>query len=297
MKVSGGNWLQAEARAKVNLRLRIFPPAIDGFHPLETIFCRVELCDRLRLRRRGEPGVTIRVNGPESAPEGPDNLAVRAAELFLSFAGEAGGVEIELEKHVPPGSGLGGGSSDAAAVLRLLSGEADVPLEEGALLTMGSELGADVPFFVTDAPLAVGWGRGDRLLPIPAPDPLPMLILLPDLHVSTGEAYQKWDRRYEETGIAASAQPFELSMSALASWSGIRSLAVNDFEPVVFGWHSRLATLQKRLAESEPLVAMLSGSGSAVFAVYEDEEQRDGAAVALRDELHDVRVVSTHGPT
>jgi 4-diphosphocytidyl-2-C-methyl-D-erythritol kinase len=294
--VNGGTWLEAEARAKVNLRLRIFPPAIDGFHPLETIFCRIDLCDRLRLRHRSEPGVTIRVTGPESAPEGPDNLAVRAAELFLSCAGEAGGVEIELEKNVPPGSGLGGGSSDAAAVLRLLSREADRPLEEGELLTMGSELGADVPFFVTDAPLAVGWGRGDRLLPIPAPDALPMLILLPDLRVSTGEAYQRWDQRYEETGIAASAQPFELSMSVLASWSGIRSLAVNDFEPVVYRWHSKLGALHKRLAESEPLLAMLSGSGSAVFAVYEDEEQRDGVAIALRDELRGVRVVSTSGP-
>ena len=294
--MNGGTWLQAEARAKVNLRLRIFPPAIDGFHPLETIFCRVDLCDRVRLRRRNEPGVTIRVTGPERAPEGPENLAVRAAELFLACAGEASGVEIELEKNVPPGSGLGGGSSDAATVLRLLSAEADPPLEEGELLTMGSELGADVPFFVTDAPLAVGWGRGDRLLPIPAPDALPMLILLPDLYVSTTEAYARWDRRYEETGIAASARPFELSMSALTSWSGIRSLAVNDFEPVVYSWQPKLGALRDRLAESEPLVAMLSGSGSALFAVYEDEEQRESAAKELRDEHAGVRVVSASGP-
>jgi 4-diphosphocytidyl-2-C-methyl-D-erythritol kinase len=161
---------------------------------------------------------------------------------------------------------------------------------------MGSELGADVPFFVTDAPLAVGWGRGDRLLPIPAPDPLPMLILLPDLHVSTGEAYARWDLRYEETGIAASAQPFELSMSALASWSGIRSLAVNDFEPVVYDWQPRLGALKNRLAESRPLAALLSGSGSALFAVYEDEEQRDAVAAELRAALGDVRVVSASGP-
>lgn len=294
--MSGGNWKQTEARAKVNLRLRVFPPAVDGFHPLETIFCRVDLCDRLRLRRRSEPGAAIRVTGSEHAPEGPENLAVRAAELFLSCTGTAGGVEIELEKNVPPGSGLGGGSSDAAAVLRLLSQETDSALEEGELLAMGSELGADVPFFITEAPLAVGWGRGDRLLPIPAPDPLPMLILLPELHVSTGEAYARWDQRYEETGIAASAQPFELSMSALASWSGIRSLAVNDFEPVVYSWQPWLGALRDRLHESEPLVAMLSGSGSALFAVYEDEEQRDAVAAELGAELSDVRVESAQGP-
>lgn len=289
-------WLTADARAKVNLRLRIFARGDDDFHPLETILCRLDLCDRLRLRRREEAGVTLRLSGPEQAPEGGGNLAVRAAELFLARAGADYGIEIELEKNLPPGSGLGAGSSDAAAVLRLLAAEADPPLEEGELLAMGSELGSDVPFFVSDAPLAVGWGRGDRLLPIPAPDPLPMLVLQPDLQLSTAEAYARWDRWYEEASTEVERQAFELSMSALTSWSGIRSLAVNDFEPVVYGWHPQLGVLRDRLAETEPLVAMLSGSGSALFAAYEDEEQRDGVAAELREQLIDVRVVPARGP-
>lgn len=289
-------WLESDARAKVNLRLRIFPRGVDGFHPLETIFCRLDFGDRLRIKRRNVPGVTLRLSGSERVPEGCENLAVRAAELFLSRSGSDGGVEIELEKNVPPGSGLGGGSSDAAAVLRILAGHADPPLEEGELLQLGSELGSDVPFFVTDAPLAVGWGRGDRLLPIPAPDPLPMIVLLPELHVSTTEAYARWDTWWEGAGAAESRQPFELSMSALTSWSGIRSLAVNDFEPVVYEWQPGLEALRDRLAETEPLVAMLSGSGSAMFGVYEDEEQRDGVAAELSDELADVRVVAAQGP-
>jgi 4-diphosphocytidyl-2-C-methyl-D-erythritol kinase len=294
--LSDDTWLETAARTKVNLRLRIFPRGTDGFHPLETIFCRLDFCDRLRMRRRSAPGVTLRLSGSEPVPEGSENLAARAAELFLSRFGGDGGAEIELEKNVPLGSGLGGGSSDAAAVLRILAGYADPPLEEGELLRSGSELGSDVPFFVTDAPLAVGWGRGDRLLPIPAPDPLPMVVLLPDLQLSTTEAYTRWDTWYEGEGVAESRRPFELSMSALTSWSGIRSLAVNDFEPVVYEWQPRLGVLRDRLAETEPLVAMLSGSGSALFAVYEDEEQRDGVAAELRDELADVRVVAAHGP-
>lgn len=294
--MSDDTWLKAAARAKVNLRLRIFPRGADGFHPLETIFCRLDYCDHLRIRRRNVPGVTLRLSGSEPVPEGRANLAARAAELILSRSGSEGGVEIELEKNVPPGSGLGAGSSDAAAVLRTMAGYADPPLEEGELLRLGSELGSDVPFFVTDAALAVGWGRGDRLLPIPAPDPLPMIVLLPDLHLSTTEAYARWDTAYERAGAAESRQPFELSMSALTSWSGIRSLAVNDFEPVVFEWQPRLGALRDRLAETEPLVALLSGSGSALFAVYEDEEQRDGVAAEFRDDLADVRVVAAHGP-
>lgn len=294
--MSDDSWLEASARAKVNLRLRIFPRGADGFHPLETIFCRLDFCDHLRIRRRSAPGAPLRLSGSEPAPEGRANLAVRAAELFLSRSGSEAGVEIELEKNVPSGSGLGAGSSDAAAVLRILAGYADPPPGEGELLRLGSELGSDVPFFVTDAPLAVGWGRGDRLLPIPAPDPLPMVLLLPDLHLSTTEAYARWDAWYEKAGAAESRQPFELSMSALTSWSGIRSLAVNDFEPVVYEWQPRLGALRDRLAGTEPLVALLSGSGSALFAVYEDEEQRDGVAAELSEELADVRVVAAQGP-
>jgi 4-diphosphocytidyl-2-C-methyl-D-erythritol kinase len=291
-----GSWLEAEARAKVNLRLRIFPCAADGFHPLETIFCRIDLADRVRLRLRTGPGVSLVVTGSEAVPDGAENLAVRAATLFLSRSGADYGAEIELEKRIPVGSGLGGGSSDAAAVLGLLRASAESPPERTELLAMAAELGADVPFFLTDAPLAIGWGRGHRLFPVQPVEPLPMLVLVPKTRISTAEAYARWDQRYAAAGVAASAEPFELPMSALASWSGICSLAENDFEPVIYGWYPPLGTLKQRLDRTEPLVALLSGSGSALFAVYEDEERRDGVAEELRQELEGVRVVSARGP-
>jgi 4-diphosphocytidyl-2-C-methyl-D-erythritol kinase len=291
-----GSWLEAEARAKVNLRLRIYPCAADGFHPLETIFCRIDLADRVRVRAIAEPGVSLVVAGSEAVPDGPENLAYRAAALFLSRSGADHGAEIELEKRIPVGSGLGGGSSDAAAVLSLLQASAESPHEGNELLAMGAELGSDVPFFVADAPLAIGWGRGHRLFPVQPVEPLPMLVLAPEMCISTAQAYARWDRWYEDAGVASSAQPFELSMSALASWSGIRSLANNDFEPVIYGWYPSLGDLKQRLDRTEPLVALLSGSGSALFAVYEDEEQRDNVAEELRAELEGVRVVSARGP-
>jgi 4-diphosphocytidyl-2-C-methyl-D-erythritol kinase len=159
--------LSLDARAKVNLRLRIFPPRADGYHPIDTVFCRTSLRDRVRLRVREGTGVRL---ATAEAPTGRANLAVRAAEAWLRAARRALAVEISLEKAVPQAAGLGGGSSDAAAVLRGLNALAGDALPASELLAIAASLGADVPFFVLDLPMAAGRGRGDRLQPL---DPLP----------------------------------------------------------------------------------------------------------------------------
>jgi 4-diphosphocytidyl-2-C-methyl-D-erythritol kinase len=288
-------WLEAEARAKVNLWLRIFPRGADGFHPLETLFCRIGWADRVRVRLRPEPGVSIRVLGPESAPAGPDNLAARAAALLLERTGSSFGVEIELEKHVPPGSGLGGGSSDAAGVLRLLAPRLGLSgLDE--LLQLAPRLGADVAFFVSDSPIALAWGRGDRLLTLPPPEPRPLLVLLPGIGISTAKAYSRWDELHGSPEARPAGGAGVIAWSSLTSWDGIRTLARNDFERVVFEEHPRLRSLRERLERTQPLFALLSGSGSALFAVYESERQRDEARLRLSEELRDARVVSARGP-
>jgi 4-diphosphocytidyl-2-C-methyl-D-erythritol kinase len=287
------DWLQAEARAKVNLVLRIHPRGPDGYHPIETLFCRIDLADRVRIRLRDEPGVSIRVSGAETAPEGPDNLAARAATLFLEHTGIAGGVEIELEKHVPPGAGLGGGSSDAAAILRTLATVFEGPTSQDELLKLAFRLGADVPFFAADTPLAFAWGRGEQLLACPGLAPRPMLLVLPDVAISTAEAYARWDERVgEDTAVEPRVRP----PSGLSSWEDVASVAVNDFEPVIFGLRPDLRLLREALSETEPLMALLSGSGSAQFAAYDSERQRDDAAVELMDVLEGVRVISACGP-
>ncbi len=286
-------WLEAEARAKVNLGLRIFPRGPDGYHPIETVFCRIDRADRVRLRLRDEPGVAIRVGGPERAPEGPDNLASRAAALFLERSATTAGVEIELEKRVPAGAGLGGGSSDAAAVLRLLSRAVSSPPGRAELLGLAAELGADVTFFAADTPLAFAWGRGQRMLACPGLEPRPMVLLVPAVSISTAEAYAHWDERGGEP--RPPGEPLLRSCSDLADWKAIGSAAVNDFEPVIFGLRPDLRILSDRLSETEPTLALLSGSGSALFAVYESERQRDEAAVRL-GALEEARVISARGP-
>ncbi|KPK81839.1 MAG: hypothetical protein AMS25_04765 [Gemmatimonas sp. SM23_52] len=290
-------WLETEAKAKVNLRLRIFPPGPDGFHPIETIFCRIDLAERLRLRRRREPGVTLRVSGSQGVPEGLENLAARAAALFLERARLTGGVEIELDKRVPPGSGLGGGSSDAAAVLRLLSRSVGSPPSLGELLRLAGELGADVPFFAIDHPLAFAWGRGDHLLAYPPIPVRPILLVLPESAISTAEAYTLWDQTPEDRPEKSKPGPTLTQWPSLSSWEGISAGAVNDFEPVVFRQHPLLGSLRAKLAETGPLFSLLSGSGAALFAVFGSERERDAAASRLADDLEGVvRLVSARGP-
>lgn len=289
-------WIDAVARAKVNLRLRIFPRTEDGYHPLETIFCRIDLADQVRVRLWPEPHrVWIRVTGPESAPQGPENLAARAATLFAEKAGVVGGIEIELEKRVRPGSGLGGGSSDAAAVLRTLERVLDLPGGREEMARLALELGADVPFFAADVPLAVAGGRGERLEAGPDLELRPMLVALPDITVSTADAYAAWDEEFARSGVT-DAGPGSPSLNDLETWDGIRSLAVNDFEPVMFERYPELRVIRDRLDESGAIVALLSGSGSALFAVYESEAEREEAASVLGGEIEGVRLVSARGP-
>lgn len=270
--------LTLDARAKVNLRLRIFPTDPSGYHPIETVFCRISLRDRLRLRVGGA-GVRLKVRG--DVPVGRANLAVRAAEVFLREAAGVSGVEIELEKEIPAAAGLGGGSSDAAAVLRGLNALSPNALPPDRLLRIGATLGADVPFFVLDAPMAVGLGRGDRVAPL---DPLPAahaLVVRPRIPVSTAEAYRAWDawaaRRRPSGGGEAAGRP------APRTWEEAAAVAENDFEAVVFQRRPELVEVKRRLLDTGPYFALLSGSGSSFFAPYATAAARDAAGAAWRD--------------
>jgi 4-diphosphocytidyl-2-C-methyl-D-erythritol kinase len=287
-------WLEAEARAKVNLGLRIYPRRPDGFHTIQTLFCRIDLADRLRLRLRSQPGVAIRVSGPESAPQGPDNLAARAAALFLEQSGRAVGVEIELEKRIPAGSGLGGGSSDAATVLRLLDQATASSLPHNKLSSLARQLGADVTFFAADVPLAFGSGRGDRLNCDAGLAPRPMLLVVPRVAVSTSEAYACWDEAQDPAADRVTVKAPE--PGAALSWETLYSEAENDFEPVIFQRLPRLRALHEALSATAPSLALLTGSGSALFGVYESETLRDRAASDLEDVDEDVRLISARGP-
>jgi 4-diphosphocytidyl-2-C-methyl-D-erythritol kinase len=267
-----GRSARTRAQAKLNLLLRILARERSGYHQLETVFCRLDLADRITVRTGGSARA-LDCGGPmlPTAGLGPveSNLAYRAALAFAAAAGWPTGFAIEIEKLIPVGGGLGGGSADAGAVLRAMNALAPRPLPDEALLTLAVGLGADVPFLTCDAALALAWGRGERLLALPALSPRDVVLLVPPLSIATKDAYD-WlaVARPDDAPLAAALQ-----LGDLRSWSRIAALGVNDFEDVVFPRFPLLATAHASLgAVDGVLTARLAGSGSTLFAVCEENE-------------------------
>ena len=268
--------VRVAAHAKVNLFLRILARETSGFHQIETAFALLELADELVVRRT-DSGVTLEVNGPDLGPS-DENLAVRAARLVLDATGNHFGVAIKLAKRIPVRAGLGGGSSDAAAALHAVNALAGNAVPRHELLHFAATLGADVAFFASGAPLAIAWGRGERLFRSPAPPAMPALVAVPALSVATPDAYQWWD---DQNPAPSPRGPVALDHDAFATRGSIGRLGGNDFEQPVFAKHPELRSLYERMAGTGPVWVRLCGSGSAVAAVYKKESERDDAMQRL----------------
>ncbi len=257
MSLRGGRTL---AQAKINLSLRVLAKEADGFHSIETVFQRIALGDDVRVHIR-ELTRTLRCGVMRDAPE-QENLAYRAAELYAREIGWPHGFEIVIKKRIPIGGGLGGGSADAAAVLRILNNLAEKPLAASELCELGARIGSDVPFLVSDFAMAIGWGRGEKLLQLP---PLPsrdVHLFLPPFGVDTAEAYGLLDQsRVDHT----SARP-ELTAEMFAVWESAARHSTNDFEPVIRARWPIIDTLLER-GEQHDLFYLMSGSGSTVFKI------------------------------
>ncbi len=270
--------VRVAAHAKVNLFLRVLARETAGYHQIETAFALLELADEVTVQRMPEHGgVTLDVRGPDLGPVA-ENLAVRAARAVLEGTGQKFGVAIELTKRIPVRAGLGGGSSDAAATLHAVNALAGGAVPKPELLHYAARLGADVAFFASGAPAAIGWGRGERLFRLGPPPAAPALIAVPPLGVSTADAYDWWDQLHPEPYARG---PVVLAEDAFAAWGSIGRLGGNDFELAVFGKHPPLRALFERLAGTHPHWVRLCGSGSAVAAVYANEQLRDDAAAQL----------------
>ncbi len=273
--------VRALARAKLNLFLRVLAREDDGFHGIESLFCLVDLADELIAERRDGRGVTLTVEGADCGPES-ENLATRAAQMVLEATGNPCAIHLTLKKQIPIKAGLGGGSSDAATALTLtnqLVGNA-VPRHE--LLQFATRLGSDIPFFLSGGSLALGWGHGERLLRLPPLPAAPGLLLIPPIGISTPEAYRQVDStRHGNAKRGAVA----LDLDALSSWGSVARLAGNDFEFALFGKHPELKKGFEALANTHPLLCRMTGSGSALFAVYRNARERDDAKMQLNPRL------------
>lgn len=270
--------VEVAAPAKVNLLLRVLDRRADGFHELETLFQAIDFGDRLTLARSETPGVELEVVGAELGPAA-DNLVVRAARAFLDRWAPGGGVRVTLEKRVPAGAGLGGGSSDAGATLRALPGLFGVDVAGDELHPLASELGSDVPFFLGPSGYAVATGRGERTRGLP---PLPeawLVVGLPPVHVATGPAF---GALAEARRGGPAPRPVLGASPPPSTWSEVARLASNDFESGVVERYPEVGRALDALRQGEPELALLSGSGGAVFAVHRARPRAEAAADQAR---------------
>ena len=260
------------AQAKVNLFLRVLAREANGYHQLETLFCRLELGDDIVVRTNVS-GRSLDCDGDVVPPSGlgpvERNLAWRAAVAYADATGWPNAWAIEIDKRIPVGGGLGGGSADAGAVLRCLNALAPEPLSEERLLAIGAPLGADVPFLSIDAPLALGWGRGERLLKLPPLPPRPVAVVVFPFGVSTQAAYGWLDDEQRDRAPEAAS----IAVESLTTWEGVARVAHNDFARVVAGRHPEIASALDALGSDAArtgdvtAVTLLAGSGAAVFLV------------------------------
>ena len=255
-----------EAQAKINLFLHVHAREESGYHQIETLFCRLALADDIVVRVRPS-GESLDCAGTETGPA-EQNLAFRAARAYAHARGWPRGFAIELNKRIPVGAGLGGGSADAGAVLRALYALDPDPPPSANLLAWATDLGADVPAMTLESPLALGWARGDRLLTLPALPPRPVMLYVPAAPVSTADAYA-WlaAARKSAGGYHVSARALEYQ--SLTNWDTVIPLMANDFSSAVGGRYPEIATMTDRMGAVSGAVALLmSGSGSVVFGIF-----------------------------
>jgi 4-diphosphocytidyl-2-C-methyl-D-erythritol kinase len=240
--------MQVLAPAKINLSLRVLGKRADGFHEIETSITPISLCDKIDIEKQNR-WIDFNCDDP-SIPSGDDNLVVRAAKVFFEQTKSKGGVSIKLEKKIPHGAGLGGGSSDAASTLLALNQLFETNLPREALAKMAEAIGSDVPFFIFGS-AAICKGRGEIVLPFEAHERLSILLLKPPFGVPTAWAYSRWKNSGE---------------SAPQEFGG--RIFVNDLERPVFEKFVFLPQMKTwLLAQPETGAALMSGSGSTMFAV------------------------------
>jgi len=277
--------------AKVNLDLRVLHKRADGFHELRTVFQTISLADAISIELEPARRTMLELDDPLAIP---DNLVIRAARAALDTVKMHARVRFRLQKRIPMGGGLGGGSSNAAAVLLALPVLAGRSIRFDRLLELGAELGSDVPFFLTGG-TGVAMGRGTEFYSLPDVAPEPMLVVAPGIHVATGLAYAALGRSLTSPDLSRKINDFRLFVRTLGDLRSARAastLSANDFESAVFSQQPLLKKMWGRLRK-HAAGARMTGSGSALFAVFGSKAERDLAAKTLEGDgvFRDCRVI------
>jgi 4-diphosphocytidyl-2-C-methyl-D-erythritol kinase len=261
---------RVKAQGKLNLRLRVLAREASGYHQLETVFARIDLADDV-IVRVGERDYTLDGSGVSLGPT-DRNLAWRAGRAFAKRCGWPSGFAITLEKRIPVGGGLGGGSADAGAVLRALNALAPSPLAEHELLQLAVDLGADVPYLTTTLPVALAWGRGERIIPLAELPELSVVLFTPPFGVSTPDAFGWLADRRASLGVVPEAALL-LNPEEPFDWHVMARLYANDFEHEVSLRFPELGAALSRLRAApgtNVVMTGMTGTGSTLFAITRD---------------------------
>ncbi len=298
-RLAGVRSVTVRAPAKINLDLRILAREETGFHQIETLFQAIEFYDTVSIELAEGGQVFLKVDttdtsyGVSDSPSrfdlGPTtgNLVYRAAQAFLAEAKLGSGLKIKLTKVIPSGAGLGGGSSDAAATLRGLAALFPGAIGFDQLVGIAGSLGSDVPFFLSSSGTAWGWGRGDRILPVPALPVRTLVLALPDVGLATPEVYRRLAAFRRVHGATATPR-LHPSLNEL-DWDHIDGSAVNDFEPVAFEMVPSLRKLFEGLIRTDAGLVRMSGSGSSFYALFPDHVTASSALTELEPKFPSVQ--------
>ena len=263
------NVISLKAPAKVNLFLEILGKRDDGYHEIETIMQEIDLADSLQFEETQE-GVTLECND-KNIPANQDNLVCKAANLILEECGIKKGVLINLEKNIPVGAGLGGGSSDAATTLKALNSLWKVGLNNEELMGFAAKLGSDIPFFI-NGKTALCRGRGELITPVEVRNRMDYIILFPRVHISTETIYKnlKIDLTKKRKDVS-----FFLDALKYSEVAGISKLLFNRLEEIIFATYPDLLQVKSTLESFDFCGLSISGSGSAFFGLCNDKHQAE----------------------
>lgn len=266
--------------AKINLRLRVLGKRPDGYHELSTIFQTITLHDRLTFRTLDSARLELECDALD-VPTDETNLVLRAARLLRERFRIERGAHVKLEKMIPTGGGLGGGSSNAAVALIGLAQLWEIETSRDQLVELGASLGADVPFFFTGG-RALGMGRGTEIAPLADAPPMSLLVVSPRVKISTAEAFKSLNapaltKDFAPVNLLVSREESEFSGS-------LHAPLANDFEPAIFRQQPEIECARNALRDAGAGAALLSGSGSSVFGIFENASEVASARTRLRIE-------------
>jgi 4-diphosphocytidyl-2-C-methyl-D-erythritol kinase len=264
-----------KAYAKINVGLRILRKREDGYHDLETIFHRVNIFDTITFNPAGEISI---ISSESLLPIDKSNLCVKTATILQEHYAVTKGVKIFLQKNIPLGAGLGGGSADAAATLLALNELWNLSLPHSEMQAVAALLGSDVPYFLKNGS-AYATGRGELLEYFQLEIPYWILLVYPGVHVSTPWAYNQVKNKKEKVKKGFTALVYDLKKSA----SEINQLIENDFEEVVFPHYPVIANIKEQMIQLGAVFALMSGSGSSVYGFFQSEESAQKATQEFED--------------